>query len=219
MAGHCCAPSGRTSAAQNPGFRRALWIALIVNAAMLFVELVGGLHAGSISLLADAVDFFGDAANYGLSLAVLSMGLAWRSRAALIKGICMGAFGLFVLGKATWSMFSGTIPEPATMGTIAFLALVANIGVAALLYAYRTGDANMRSVWLCTRNDAIGNAAVLLAALGVFGTGSGWPDWLVAILMSVLAVSASISVIRHARAELSGQALAVHDHIHEGHAH
>lgn len=214
MSKHCCASASAPAAISSRGFRRALWIALFVNAGMFSLELIGGLRSGSISLLADAVDFFGDAANYALSLAVLSLGAMWRSRAALVKGICMGGFGLFVLGKTVWSISAGTIPEAATMGSIGVIALLANLGVALLLYAYRTGDANMRSVWLCTRNDAIGNVAVMLAALGVFGTGSGWPDWLVAGLMGVLALSASISVIRHALLELSGAPAAASGHGH-----
>jgi len=198
MSAHCCAHSP-TPAAQDPRYRRALWIALAVNALMFGVEIVGGLQSASTSLLADAVDFFGDAANYGVSLMVLSMAAIWRSRAALFKGLCMGAFGVFVLGKTAFSVASGVVPEPVTMGAVGLLALAANLGVAALLYAYRSGDANMRSVWLCTRNDAIGNVAVMFAAAGVFGSGSGWPDWLVAILMGTLALNASFSVVRHAR--------------------
>jgi hypothetical protein len=162
-----------------------LWAALIINITMFGVELAGGLQAGSASLLADAVDFFGDAANYGISLLVLGMALTWRARAALFKGLAMGAFGVFVLGRAAWSAASGTVPEPVTMGAIGALALLANVSVAAMLYAWREGDANMRSVWLCSRNDAIGNLAVMAAALGVFGTGSGWPDLAVAAVMGV----------------------------------
>lgn len=180
-----------------------LWIALWINAFMFGVEIIGGMLAGSVSLLADAVDFAGDAANYGLSLAVLTMGLAWRARAALVKGLSMGAFGLFVLGRSCWEAFSGEVPEPLTMGLVATVALVANIGVAAMLYAYREGDANMRSVWLCSRNDAIGNIAVMLAAFGVFGTGHGWPDLAVAAIMGLLALSAAWSVSRQARRELA----------------
>lgn len=176
MSDHCCAHSCPPKAAQDPRYRRALWIALFVNALMFGVELVGGVQSGSTSLLADAVDFFGDAANYGVSLLVLSMAAIWRSRAALFKGLCMGAFGVFVLGKTAWSVAAGVVPEPVTMGVIGLLALSANLGVAILLYTFRTGDANMRSVWLCSRNDAIGNVAVMLAAAGVFGSGSGWPD-------------------------------------------
>ena len=203
MSKHCCAAPA-APAVQDPRYRRALWIALFINAAMFAIELAGGAHAGSASLLADAVDFFGDASNYALSLAVLSMGALWRSRAALVKGLCMGAFGIFVLGRSAWSVVAGVVPEAATMGGIALLALCANLAVALLLYAYRSGDANMRSVWLCTRNDSIGNLAVMLAALGVFGTGGGWPDWLVAALMGGLALSASWTVVRAARHEMHG---------------
>ena len=187
-----------------PGYRRALWIALVVNAAMFLLEVTAGLSAGSVSLLADAIDFFGDAANYGLSLAVLTMALSWRSRAALLKAASMLLFGAVVFGRTAWGVFHGEPPEAVTMGAVGVLALAANLGVAWLLYAFRDGDANMRSVWLCTRNDAIGNVAVMLAALGVFGTGSRWPDLAVAAVMAALAVSAGVSVIRHARRELRG---------------
>ncbi|MDX5410287.1 MAG: cation transporter [Thauera sp.] len=189
----------------NPRFRRALWIALVVNAAMFAVEIAGGLHANSVALLADAVDFAGDAANYGLSLAVLSMGLAWRARAAWVKGFTMTAFGLFVIAKTVWAAFAGTPPEAFTMGAIALLALVANAAVAALLYAFRDGDADMRSVWLCSRNDAIGNLAVLLAAVGVFGSGSHWPDLAVAAVIAGLAITSGLAVMRQARREMTAQ--------------
>lgn len=185
-----------------PGYRRALWVALVVNVVMAVVEVSSGLAAGSVSLLADAVDFFGDAANYGLSLAVLGLATVWRSRVAWLKGWAMAGFGVFVLGRALWSLLTGAVPEPVTMGVVGLLALVANVGVAVLLYAYREGDANMRSVWLCTRNDAIGNLAVLAAAAGVFGTGRGWPDLLVAVVMATLALTAARSVLRQARHEL-----------------
>jgi Co/Zn/Cd efflux system component len=170
---------------------------------MFGVELVAGLQANSVSLLADAVDFAGDAANYALSLAVLSMALVWRSRAALVKGATMFAYGLFVLARAGWLLHSGSVPEPLTMGLVGFVALLANAGVAVLLYAFRTGDANMRSVWLCSRNDALSNLAVMAAALGVFGTGAAWPDLAVAAVMAVLALTAGLSVMRQARAELA----------------
>ena len=200
----CCCSSGCSSqTAVSPRYRKALWMALLINVAMFAVEIIGSLQSGSVSLLADAIDFAGDAANYGISLAVLSLGLAWRSRAALIKGLSMAAFGVFVLGKTAWSALSGIPPEPLTMGVVAIMALVANGGVALMLYAFREGDANMRSVWLCSRNDAIGNLAVMLAAAGVFGTGSNWPDLLVAVLMGGLALSAGTSVIRHAQRELA----------------
>lgn len=199
----CCADS---CASEKPPvdrrYRRVLWIALVVNATMFGVELLGGWAAGSVSLLADAVDFFGDAANYGLSLFVLALAPVWRSRTAMIKGLTMGGYGVFVLGAAAWNLAQGTVPEPATMGVIGLLALTANVSVAVMLYTYRTGDANMRSVWLCSRNDAIGNVAVMLAALGVFGTGSGWPDIAVAGIMGTLGLLAARTVITQAYGEL-----------------
>ena len=203
MTDSCC-PHGcaAPTAAQSPRYRRVLWVALIINAAMFAIESAGGLRAGSVALLADAVDFFGDAANYGISLLVLGMALGWRARAALVKGLSMGAFGVFVLGRAVWSAAAGTVPEPVTMGAIGALALLANVSVAVMLYAWREGDANMRSVWLCSRNDAIGNLAVMAAALGVFGTGNGWPDLVVAAVMAVLALTAARSVIQQAWTEL-----------------
>ena len=202
MAGCCAGSCASSSGAVNPRYRKALWIALVINALMFLVEIVGGLKSGSVSLLADAVDFAGDAANYGLSLAVLSLGALWRARAALVKGLSMGGYGLFVLGKAAWVALSGQPPEPFTMGAIALVALVANVSVALMLYAFRDGDANMRSVWLCSRNDAIVNVAIALAALGVLGTGTAWPDLLVAVIIAALALSASVSVVRQARGEI-----------------
>lgn len=191
-----------SGAARDPKYRKILWFALVVNAAMFAIELGAGFRSGSVSLLADAIDFLGDAANYGVSLAVLTMAMAWRSKAALLKGVCMLGFGFFVLGRAVWAAKTGVVPEAGTMGVIGFLALTANITVALLLYNYRTGDANMRSVWLCSRNDAFGNIAVILAALGVLGTGSAWPDLAVAAGMAGLAIWGGWSVIQHARLEL-----------------
>lgn len=190
-----------------PAYRRVLWVALGVNLLMFGLEIASGIASGSASLLADAIDFLGDAANYGLTLAVLGLSVAWRARAAMFKAASMGLFGLLVLGRVLWGIRTGTVPQASTMGLVGALALAANLGVAWLLYAYREGDANMRGVWLCTRNDAIGNVAVMLAALGVFGTGSHWPDLLVAALMAGLALAACLSVLRQARRELaSGRA-------------
>jgi cation diffusion facilitator family transporter len=199
--GHCHVAPAHAS----PRYRRVLWIALVLNALMFVVEISAGFHSGSVSLLADAIDFFGDAANYGVSLAVLGMALAWRARAAFVKGLCMLFFGLFVIGKALWAARTGTPPEAMTMGIISLLALAVNVGVAVLLYAWREGDANMRSVWLCSRNDAIGNVAVLLAALGVAGTSTAWPDLAVALGMGALALSSAYSVLRQARGEMQRQ--------------
>lgn len=206
----CCNDACATGAPPPDGrYRNILWIALVLNAAMFCIELAGGLHASSASLLADAVDFFGDAANYGVSLFVLSLAAAWRSRTALVKGVTMGAYGIFVLAQSAWHAATGTLPEASTMGKIAFLAACVNLLVAVLLYAFRNGDANMRSVWLCTRNDVIGNFAVMLAAWGVAATGTGWPDVAVAVVMGLLGLSAANTVIAHARAELKAGRLAI----------
>ncbi len=199
MSTPCCpAPSP----AADPAYRRVLAIALVLNAAMFFVELAAGVAAGSSSLLADAVDFAGDASNYALSLGALVLVPAWRPRVALFKGYSMGAYGILVLAITGWHAQRGTLPEAATMGAVALLALAVNVGVAALLYRYRQGDADMRSVWLCSRNDAITNVAVMAAAAGVMGTGSGWPDWIVALLLAGFALSAAVSVVRQARREI-----------------
>jgi len=199
MACSCSAPEPKQP---DPRFRKALWFALWVNLAMFFVEGAASLHSGSVSLLADAIDFFGDSANYVLSLSVLSMGMLWRGRAAMVKGITMTVFGFAVLGWAFWVAQSGTTPEPLTMGAVGLLALVANVVVAITLFRFRQGDSDMRSVWLCSRNDAISNLAVMAAAFGVFGTGSAWPDLAVATIMGVLAITAGVSVVKHARQDI-----------------
>ncbi|MDO6822757.1 cation transporter [Marinobacter sp. 1_MG-2023] len=198
-----CSCSGPEPQSPAPGFRRALWIALWVNLAMFFVEGVASLQSGSVSLMADAIDFFGDSANYILSLSVLSMGMLWRGRAAMVKGITMVLFGIAVWARAIWVLEQGITPEPLTMGAVGLLALVANSGVAIMLFRFRSGDSDMRSVWLCSRNDAISNIAVMAAALGVFGTASAWPDLIVAAIMGTLAITAGISVVRHARVDIS----------------
>ena len=185
------------------GYATALWIALAANALMFAVEITAGVRAGSVSLLADAIDFFGDAANYGVSIAVLSLHIGWRARTAILKAASMALFGIAVLARAGWSALQGVVPEPATMGVVGTLALATNVGVALLLFRFRDGDANMRSVWLCTRNDALGNLAVLAAALGVFGTGAAWPDLVVASGMALLALSSAWQVTRQARRELA----------------
>lgn len=217
MSAHCndhsCTDSDTNKVSER--YRKVLWIALIVNAAMFVIEVVAGFGAQSASLLADAVDFFGDALNYGMSIVALGLVAVWRSRVAYVKGVSMGLHGVGVIGFAVWNAASGVVPEARTMGFVGTLALAANLGVALLLYRFREGDANMRSVWLCTRNDAIGNVAVLLAALGVLGTGSGWSDFIVASLMGTLAISAAVSILQRARIELAAQLsqpVNMHDH-------
>jgi Co/Zn/Cd efflux system component len=186
----------------NAAYRRALWAVLAINAVMFTVEIGAGLAAGSAALQADALDFLGDAANYGISLFVVGMALRYRAMAALAKGATMGLFGLWVIGTVLWHATHGTLPSALTMGAVGFSALAANAASFGLLWVYRGGDANMRSAWICTRNDVLGNLAVLLAAAGVFGTGTGWPDVVVAAIMAGLALQGAWSVVRQSLSEL-----------------
>lgn len=200
MSDACChvPPPPRDS----QSYRRVLWIALVANLAMFGVELVASFFSGSTALAADAADFLGDSANYALSLGALAAGGAWLSRVALLKGAAMSVYGIAVLAYAGWRAWLGVAPDPLTMGVVGALALSVNFAVAALLYRFREGDANMRSVWLCTRNDVIANILVLIAAAGVFGTGTVWPDVGVAAVLAVLGLSSGRIVMRQARAEL-----------------
>lgn len=204
MADSCCAPPP-IKLDQHRGisaYRRVLWTVLAINGVMFLVEISAGLAAGSASLQADALDFFGDAANYAISLMVVGMALRYRASAALAKGATMGVFGLWVVGTIIWHLMHGTLPSAFTMGAVGIAALLANAASFGLLWAYRGGDANMRSAWICTRNDVLGNLAVLFAALGVFGTGTGWPDIIVAAIMATLALQGAAIVIRQALREL-----------------
>lgn len=203
MSVNCCRDGCAAADNADARFRKALWIALVINAVMFVVEIVAGMMAGSSSLQADAMDFLGDAANYGVSLFVLGMSLHRRAMASLLKGATMGAFGLWVVGNTIRHLLGGTVPEAEVMGVIGVVALIANAAVAVMLYAFRDGDSNMRSVWICSRNDALGNIAVMGAAAGVFATGSGWPDFAVAGVMAALALSGAYQVLRHAVAELN----------------
>jgi len=205
----CCHDSAcsstRTDALSSPKWRRALWIALAINAGFFVAEIAAGLAAGSAALQADALDFFGDATNYAISLGVAGMALARRARAAIAKGGTLIVFALWVLASMAWHAFYGTLPRAEVMGVVGVAALIANGGVALMLYRFRTGDANMRSVWICSRNDAIGNAAVMLAAMGVFGTGTGWPDVLVAAIMGGLGLWGGWQIVDQARGELRSE--------------
>lgn len=183
-------------------WRRVLWIALVVNATMFAAEIIAGAAAGSAALQADALDFLGDSLNYAISLVVAGLGLAWRARAALVKGWGLLLLGGWVMASTVWHAISGTLPEAQVMGIVGTLALIANGAVAVMLFRFREGDANMRSVWICSRNDAIGNIAVMAAAVGVFGTGTGWPDVIVAAIMAGLGISGGVQIVRQARGEL-----------------
>ena len=201
MSASCCEQTADPHRG-NGSYRRVLWAVLGINLVMFAVEVVAGLAAGSASLQADALDFLGDTANYMISLFVVGMALRYRATAALVKGATMDVFGLWVVGTVIWHAAHSTLPNAFTMGAVGIAAFIANAASFALLWAYRSGDANMRSAWVCTRNDVLGNLAVLLAALGVFGTGTGWPDIIVAATMAALALQGAWIVVSQSRAEL-----------------
>ena len=196
-----CAPG---TAPPDDGFRRVLWIAFAVNAGMFLAEAGSSVASGSAALLADAGDFFADAATYAITLMVLSMGAVARGRAALIKGLGMGAIGVWVIASIGYKTLTGAPPDPLIMGPVATLALLANLSVAVMLYRHRAGDANRESVWLCSRNDAIGNVAVMAAAGLVYWSGTHWPDIAVAAVMAYLEFSAAWRIVGRARGELHG---------------
>lgn len=202
MACNSCA-SAKPDPNNSPTWRRALWIALAVNGIMFAVEMAAGVAGGSKALQADALDFLGDSANYAISLGVAGMAIAWRARAALFKGATLALLGLYVLAATAWAVWNGRMPEAEVMGLVGIAALVANAIVALLLFRFRDGDANMRSVWICSRNDVIGNLAVVLAAAGVFGTGTAWPDLIVAGVMAILGITGGVQIVTQARSELS----------------
>ena len=187
-------------------YRRVLWAVLAINAFMFVAEMTVGVWGKSVALQADALDFLGDSATYAMTLIVLGMSLRWRAGAAMIKGLAMGGFGIWVMAATVYHMTQGTLPDFAVMGGVGALALLANIVSAGLLYRHRQGDSNMRSVWLCSRNDAIANIAVILAAGSVWASASGWPDLAVGGVIAALALSNSFVVIRQARGELRAEA-------------
>jgi Co/Zn/Cd efflux system component len=198
----CASEQNRANGQNDNRYRRILWVAFGLNATMFFVEVVASFVSGSVSLQADALDFFGDAANYAVGLAVLGMTVRWRASAALGKGIVMGLFGLWVAGNSIWHALFAAVPLAEVMSTVGMVALVVNITVAVLLFRYRSGDSNRLSVWLCTRNDAIVNVAVILAGGGVWLTGTPWPDIGVAGVIASLGLVGAYRVIRQARREL-----------------
>jgi Co/Zn/Cd efflux system component len=196
----CCAAGVDSSVST---YRRVLWVVFGINAVMFAVEIGAGLMAGSASLQADALDFLGDAANYALSLTVVGMSLRARANAARLKGASMGALGLWVLAITGWHAWHDTLPEAVAMGAVGATALLANVASFAVLWRYRGADVNMHSAWICTRNDVLGNCAVLLAAGGVFGTSAGWPDLIVAAIMAALGLQGALIVMRRAAGELA----------------
>ena len=204
----------------DPAYKRVLWAVIIINAAMFLVEISAGKMAGSQALQADALDFLGDAFTYGLSLAVIGMSLKVRSSAALFKGLSLLLMGLWVFGSTAYQFFILGVPKAEIMGVIGFFALAANMASVLLLMRFKDGDANVRSVWLCSRNDAIGNVAVMVASAAVWLTTTAWPDLIVAIVMAGLFLRSSQLILIQAWQEYrSGEDLGAleshgHDHAH-----
>lgn len=196
-----CCGAGATFDGMSPAYKRRLWIVIALNATMFAVEMGAGKLAGSQALQADALDFLGDALTYGLSLAVIGAAVAVRTAAALAKAVSLALMGLYVFGATVHRVFFLGVPEAGVMGAVGFLALLTNLASVLLLVRWKDGDANVRSVWLCSRNDAIGNVAVMAAALGVWGTASGWPDVIVAAAMAGLFLSSSIQILVQALRE------------------
>ncbi len=185
----------------SPDYKRRLWIVIAINAGMFLVEMSGGALAGSQALQADALDFLADALTYGISLAVIGAPVYVRTRAAMLKGLSLSVMGLWVLGSTAYNVLVLSTPRAEIMGAIGFMALAANVATVLLLLKYKDGDANVRSVWLCSRNDAIGNVAVMGAALAVWVTASKWPDLIVAAAMAGLFLSSSLQIVRQALRE------------------
>lgn len=197
---HCCDHQPVFTGAST-AYRRTLWAVIAINAAMFATEVAASLASGSMALQADALDFLADSATYALSLWVIARPPRWRANAALLKGGSLGVLGAWVLAQTLWRVLSPGPPEAIVMGGIGVLALCANLASVLLLLRFRDGDANVRSVWLCSRNDAIGNIAVVIAAGGVFATGTAWPDLIVAGAMASLFLSSSFRIVRQALGE------------------
>ena len=196
----CCGDNDKFDGVSDE-YKRRLWIVIALNASMFVVEMTAGHLAKSQALQADALDFFGDALTYGISLAVIGASIRARTAAALAKGISLFLMGAWVFGSTVYRLFFVGVPEAEIMGVVAALALATNLASVFLLVSYKDGDANVRSVWLCSRNDAIGNVAVIIAALSVWATASGWPDLIVAAIMASLFLSSSFQIIRQALEE------------------
>ena len=196
----CCGHDAKFDGVSSD-YKRRLWIVIALNAIMFAVEMGAGQLARSQALQADALDFLGDALTYGISLAVIGASIQVRTNAALVKGLSLLLVGAWVFGSTAYRVFHGGVPQAEIMGIVGFFALATNVTSVLLLVRYKDGDANVRSVWLCSRNDAIGNIAVMLAALGVWGTATGWPDLIVAAVMAGLFLSSSFQIISQALRE------------------
>lgn len=206
MSEHCCGVTPAPQESADPRYRRILWIALVLNASMFLTEIIAGSASGSLSLFSDALDFFGDACNYAVGLYLISRPLRLRAKFSLAKAAVMAGFGVIVLLTALSRILNHEPPSYEAMGIIGVLALMTNVSVALLLMSHKGGDSNRRSIWLCTRNDAIGNVLVMVAAVGVYFTHSALPDLLVAAIMASLGLSAAWQVTKQAKKELNGVA-------------
>ncbi len=193
-------------------YKRRLWLVIAINAAMFWVEVTAGQLARSQALQADALDFLGDALTYGISLAVIGASIKVRSAAAITKGISLFLMGFWVFGSTVYRIFYVGVPKAEVMGSAGIIALLANVASVLILMKYKDGDANVRSVWLCSRNDAIGNVAVMIAALGVWGTSTGWPDLVVAIIMAGLFLNSAFQILRQSLTERGS--VEFHNHHH-----
>lgn len=196
----CCGHDARFDGVSDD-YKRRLWTVITLNAVMFVVEMSAGQMAQSQALKADALDFLGDALTYGISLAVIGASIRARTNAALAKGISLFLMGTWVFGTTVYRVFFVGVPEAEIMGVIGAMALATNLISVLLLVSYKDGDANVRSVWLCSRNDAIGNVAVMFAALGVWGTATGWPDLIVATIMGGLFLSSAFQIVWQALTE------------------
>jgi Co/Zn/Cd efflux system component len=203
MSANCCS-HGATFEGLSADYKRRLWLVIAINATMFLVEMGAGAVAGSQALQADALDFLGDAMTYGISLAVIGTSIQIRARAAILKALSLTAMALWVLAATAYHVLILGVPRAEIMGAIGILALVANVASVLILMRYKDGDANVRSVWLCSRNDAIGNVAVMIAALAVWGTATKWPDLLVAAIMAGLFLTSSIQILRQSFREIRG---------------
>ena len=200
MSGGCCGSDTKFDGVSNE-FKRALWAVIAINGTMFVVEMAAGAFASSKALQADALDFLGDTVTYAISLYVIGMSLKVRATAALVKGLSLAAMGVWVFGSTAYHVLVLGVPSAEIMGGIGLLALAANLVSVWILMRFKNGDANVRSVWLCSRNDAIGNVAVILAAVGVYLTGTAWPDLVVAALMAGLFLWSSFQIIKQAMDE------------------
>jgi Co/Zn/Cd efflux system component len=201
MSDSCCGCSQPAFDGMDARYRRVLWVVIGINAAMFCIEMVAGHVAGSQALLADALDFLADTLTYGISLAVIGMAPKVRAGAALAKGISLLLMGMWVVASTGYQVLVAEVPHAAVMGGISVMAVAANLASVLLLMRYRNGDANVRSVWLCSRNDAVGNVVVMIAALGVWGTASAWPDLIVAGIMAGLFLTSATMILRQAWGE------------------